>query len=191
MLSDQGFQQTFGHSNNDPYLAKTLVQKGELVQNYYSVAGGSLANEIALMSGQGPTPNTVNNCPVYSDVVPGDSGAHGQVLGTGCVYPTSGKSLVDQLTSAGQTWKAYVQTKATGKAAAAEACKHPRIGGHDSGLPAARDPYVTWRNPFLYFRSLVAAGVVPEERHAAHPARNRPEVGEHDADVVLHRGGPM
>jgi len=45
-LSDQGYNQTFGHTGNDPYLAKTLAAQGELLTNYYAVAGGSLANEI-------------------------------------------------------------------------------------------------------------------------------------------------
>ncbi len=112
MLADQGYQATFGHNKNDPYLAKTLAQQGELVINYYSVAGGSLANEVALVSGQGPTPNNVNNCPVYTDVVPAENGAKGQVLGAGCVYPASTQTLADQVTAAGLQWKAYVQTRA-------------------------------------------------------------------------------
>jgi hypothetical protein len=161
VLSNQGYQQTFGHDKNDPYLAKTLVQQGELVQNYYAVAGGSLANEIALVSGQGPTPNTVNNCPVYTDVVPGDSGAKGQVLGTGCVYPTGTGTLADQLTAAGQQWKVYVQTKGSGKAGELEACGHPKIGAHDKGQPTAKNPSVTWRNPFMYFHTL-ATGSCPK-----------------------------
>ncbi|HEY2159782.1 MAG TPA: alkaline phosphatase family protein [Solirubrobacteraceae bacterium] len=161
-LSDQGFQATFGHSNNDPYLAKTLVKQGELVNNYYAVAGGPLANEVALISGQGPTPNTVNNCPLYTDVVPGDSGAHGQTLGTGCVYPSATQTLGDQLTAAGQQWKAYVQTQSKGKAAQLEACRHPKIGAHDLTAPAAGDPYVTWRNPFLYFQSALGKSKCPK-----------------------------
>jgi phosphatidylinositol-3-phosphatase len=158
VLSDQGFNATFGHTKNDPYLAGTLVKQGELVLNYYSAAGGSLANEIALVSGQGPTPNNVNNCPVYTDVVPGDAGPGGQVLGAGCVYPSATQTLADQVTAAGLKWKAYVQTKSSGKAGTAEACKHPRIGAHDPGTPTASNPYVAWRNPFLFFQSVTAKG---------------------------------
>jgi hypothetical protein len=157
VLSGQGFNQTFGHTASDPYLAKTLVKKGELVQNYYAVAGGSLANEIALVSGQGPTPNTVNDCPVYSTVVPADSGPHGQTLGTGCVYPKTTQSIADQLNAAKLSWKTYIQTTGSGKAAQLEACKHPRIGSHDRLQPTASAPYVTWRNPFLYFQSLTGS----------------------------------
>jgi hypothetical protein len=156
MLSDQGFNATFGHTASDPYLAKTLVSKGELVENYYAVAGGSLANEIALVSGQGPTPNTVGDCPVYTAVVPADSGPHGQTLGTGCVYPKTTKSIADQLTAANLTWKAYIQTKSSGTAAALEACGHPKLGARDRAQGNANDRYVTWRNPFLYFQSLLS-----------------------------------
>ena len=128
VLSDQSYEQTFDQTRNDPYLAKTLVAKGELVQNYYAVAGGPLANEIALVSGQGPTPNTTQDCPQYTDVVPGGSGTTGQVLGLGCVYPTSAQTLADQVTAAGLQWRAYVHTKSSGKAAQLDACRHPKLG---------------------------------------------------------------
>jgi hypothetical protein len=162
MLSNQGFNQTFGHAKNDPYLATTLAKQGELVQYYYAVAGGSLANEVALVSGQGPTPNTVRDCPQYTDVVPGDSGSNGQVLGTGCVYPSAAQTLADQLTAEKQSWKAYVQTTGTGRAAQLEACKHPKLGAKDSGQPTAKDASVTWRNPFLYFHSTLGTSKCPK-----------------------------
>jgi hypothetical protein len=162
MLSSQGFNETFGRTSADPYLAKTLVKQGELVQNYYAVAAGPLANEIAVVSGQGPTPNTDNNCPVYDTLVPGDSGSSGQTLGTGCVYPKGTESIADQLSAANLTWKAYIQTIGSGKAAALEACRHPRTGAKDRSDPPAGDPYVTWRNPFLYFQSLLSGKPCPK-----------------------------
>jgi hypothetical protein len=78
------------------------------------------------------------------------------------VYPTTAKTLADQVTADGLQWKAYVQTKRTGKAAQLEACKHPKIGAHDRATPTAPDPYVTWRNPLLYFQSLLAGGPCPK-----------------------------
>jgi hypothetical protein len=77
------------------------------------------------------------------------------------VYPQAAQSLADQLTAAGEHWKAYVQTKGSGKAAQLEACGHPKIGAHDRVEPTASDPYVTWRNPFMYFQS-VASGRCPK-----------------------------
>jgi phosphatidylinositol-3-phosphatase len=73
------------------------------------------------------------------------------------VYPTATQSLADQVTAAGEQWKAYIQTKGSGKAAQTEACSHPKIGAHDSGKPTPNDPVVTWRNPLLYFESLAKA----------------------------------
>jgi hypothetical protein len=159
-LSGQGYNQTFAHSANDPYLAKTLAAKGEVVPNYYSVAGGSLANEIALVSGQGPTLDTVANCPTFTNVEPGTKGAKAQILGNGCVYPKSTKTLAGELAAAKLKWKAYVQVTGTGKAGRAEACKHPNLGAADPP-PTGQDPYATWHNPFLYFHALTEKSACP------------------------------
>ncbi len=161
MLSNQGYHQTFGHTTDDPYLASTLAGKGELVENYYSVAGGSLANEIALMSGQGPTQDTVDNCPLYTNVVPGKKGARGQVLGNGCVYPVSTPTLAQQLTAAHLTWKAYVQATGSGGQAHQEACRHPKLDSPDT-QPSSGGSYATYRNPFLYFHSLIDRTTCPK-----------------------------
>lgn len=150
LLSGQGYNPGFAH---DPYFAITLAAKAEEVLNYYSVAGGSLANEIALVSGQGPTPDTVNDCPVYRDMMPGKRGARGQFLGNGCVYPKRTQTLPAELEAAHLGWKAFVQLKTTGKRAQLQACSHPRLGGQEP-QPTSQDPYAAWRNPFLYFQSL-------------------------------------
>ncbi len=56
VLGDQGYDQTFGPKSTDTYLSKTLPGQGEVLSNYYAVTQGDLANEVALVSGQGPTP---------------------------------------------------------------------------------------------------------------------------------------
>ena len=124
VLSGEGYNQTFGHSGNDPYLAKTLVSHGELLVNYYGVAPSPLGNEIAMISGQGPNPESVNDCPTYDSFIASGAGDKGQELGSGCVYATTVQSLADQLTAAKLTWKAYLQTKGTQKRAGTEQC-HP------------------------------------------------------------------
>ena len=58
VLSGQGFNAAFTPRSQATYLAKTLTGQGELIDSYYAVTGGELANEIALVSGQGPTPQT-------------------------------------------------------------------------------------------------------------------------------------
>jgi phosphatidylinositol-3-phosphatase len=149
VLSDRGFTHSFGA--NSGYLSGVLRRQGELFQNYYAVAGAPLANEIALISGQGPTPQTASDCPSFAPIKPGRKGPRGQVLGTGCVYPPATKSLVNQLGAAGHTWKAYVAEAA---ASAQAACRVPKLGSKQGPGATARSKHPVWRNPFLYFRSL-------------------------------------
>jgi hypothetical protein len=177
VLSGQGFNAAFGASSVAPYLSKTLTHQGELVDNYYGVTGGELANEIGLVSGQGPTPQTAVNCPLYTDITPATAGAQGQILGTGCVYPQQALSLGDQLTANGQTWKAYIEGQGPGSSEPS-ACNHPTLGGADANqTPTAAQSAVTWRDPFLYFHtvtgnstcasSLVGANQLPADLASA------------------------
>jgi hypothetical protein len=149
LLSNQGYHKTFGSLKNK-YFSKTLRDQGELISQYYGVTGGGLANEIALLSGQGPTPETQLNCPVITGVSPGT--AHkGQTLGAGCVYPPGTETLTSELAAAHYTWKAYVQNMGT-KRKPNLTCRRPLGGGLDPyAKPRPNDPYVTWRNPFVYF----------------------------------------
>jgi hypothetical protein len=155
LLSDQGETAMFGVSSPASYLAKTLAAQGELLSSYYAVAGSGLADEIALVSGQGPTPQTLANCPLYSEIAPGSAGAAEQVIGAGCVYPHGTLTLADQLTAAGRTWKAYVEGSEDAPPGQPSSCRHPALGASDPNqLPTSADPYVTWRNPFVYFDSV-------------------------------------
>ena len=158
MLSDQGYKQSFGDPSNFPYLARTLRHQGELLENYYAVAPSPLSNAIAMISGQGPTVQTAANCPVYTDITPTSHAAEGQLVGTGCVYPLATQSLPDQLTANGDTWKAYVEGIGNGPAGTAKTCRRPTLDAADADqVPQPGDPYVTWRNPFVYFQSLTAS----------------------------------
>jgi len=139
VLDDHGFEEGFGQGSPAPYLAQTLRAKGELLSNYYAVTQGDLANEIALLSGQGPTQATAAGCPSYADVVPGTVGVEEQVTGEGCVYPATTQTLPGQLTGAKKSWKAYAED-------AEDATPEP---------VAACGPYVTSGNPVSYFHSLV------------------------------------
>jgi phosphatidylinositol-3-phosphatase len=164
MLSDQGYDQTFGAPASDPYLATTLRKQGELLPNYYAVTQGPLANAIALISGQGPTPQTAANCPEFAKVEPGVAGKEGQVVGSGCVYSSSTLTLADQLTSKGDTWKAYVEGIGSGPHGQAKTCRHPALGTADPGVAASlQDPYVTWRNPFVYFSAIDKAACASDD----------------------------
>lgn len=158
VLSGHGYDDTFGPESKAPYLARTLRKQGELVANYYGIAQSELANTIGLISGQGPTPQTTADCPTYADVAPGTVGTDGQVAGDGCVYPAQVKTLADQLDTAGKSWRAYVEDIGSGPPGAAPTCRHPVLGTADAdGAPRPGDAYVTWRNPFVYFHTLIDA----------------------------------
>ena len=154
VLSDQGYANTFSPASTDRYLSKTLPKQGELINNYYAVAGSPLANDIAMISGQGPNAQTTSNCPTFGLVSPGSLDA-GQVLGDGCVYPASAHTLADELTAKQLTWKAYIEGMGDAPAGRPKTCRSPKLESADPNqLPRPGDPYVTWRNPFVYFDSV-------------------------------------
>jgi hypothetical protein len=155
MLSDEPYASVFGPASTAPYLSHTLERRGELLVRYYAVAHRQLANEIALLSGQGPTPATASNCPVYSDLAPASVAGEGQVTGEGCVYPASTETLPGQLSAKHLTARAYVQG-IDEAGATAPACAHPAIGQPDPSDEgaAATQAYATFRNPFVYFHGL-------------------------------------
>jgi hypothetical protein len=128
VLDPAGYEATFGQTSTLPLLKEELPAQGELLSNYYAVANSPLANQIALLSGQGPTPATAAGCPTYADVLPGTENPEGQVTGDGCAYPATTKTLMAQLSEAKLSWKAYRE--------GAEGCPNP-------------PPDAT--NPFLYF----------------------------------------
>jgi hypothetical protein len=155
VLGDHGFEEAFGPESPAPYLSEKLRGEGELLPNYYAVTQGALANQIALLSGQGPTPQTAADCPEYADLIAGEVAPAGQVEGSGCVYPAEALTLPGQIAAAGGTWKAYVEGMADGAPPGSESCRRPPPGGPDQQHDALPDnPYQTWRNPFVYFHSL-------------------------------------
>lgn len=156
VLDGHGYEEAFGKESPAPYLAETLAGEGKLLSNYYAVAQGGLANEVALLSGQGPTPQTALNCPEYTAIAPGAVSAEGQVEGEGCVYPAETETLPKQLVEAKLSWKAYVEDIANGAGAGQPTtCRHPALGGADpNATPLPGDAFQTWRNPFVYFVGL-------------------------------------
>ncbi len=161
MLDDEPYASAFGPASQAKYLTGTLEKQGELLLRYYAVAHEGLADGIALLSGQGPTEATAANCPTYINISPVSSDSDGQVLGSGCVYPSSTQTLMSQLGAKHLTWKAYVEGIDEGPGTPS-ACAHPTSGAADPSatVPAAGATvpgYQTWRNPFVYFGSIVGS----------------------------------
>ena len=149
VLSGHGYDAAFGPDSQAPYLAGTLTKQGELLTNYYGVTGGDLANEIALVSGQGPNPDTASGCQTRSELTPGtpstDPQQKGQTIGSGCVFPRTTLTLADELVANGSTWKAYVEPPSPAPDAPAPDPSAPP--------PACGDP--ANGDPFAYFHSIV------------------------------------
>ena len=84
-LENESFDSTFGPSSPAVYLNSTLLEQGQLIENYFATSHVSLGNYLSQVSGQAPTPSTNNDCinlssltspPVlggFSDVTPGDT----------------------------------------------------------------------------------------------------------------------
>jgi hypothetical protein len=164
VLGEGGYDETFGTASGAPYLSRVLPKKGELLPNYYAVTSGVLANEIALLSGQGPTPETAANCPDYAPITPGTVSVFAaQVEGNGCVYGKEVESLPTQLEEKELTWRAYVQDMENGGAIGQPwRCRKPVLGEPDTSAPAPGDQYATRRNPVVYL-SAIAEGAECEK----------------------------
>ncbi len=150
MLADEPYAQTFGPESPAPYLSHTLERRGELLVRYYAVAREELANEIALVSGLGPTPQIAANCPTYTDILPTVADKQGQYgAGEGCIYPRAAQTVGDQLAAKRLTWRVYAEAMGEGGPAA---CRHPAFGVTDpTSQPASGTKFATFRDPFSYF----------------------------------------
>ncbi len=158
MLSDEPYASAFGPSSSASYLTGVLEHQGELLVRFDAVAHEELADELALLSGQGPTLETAANCPTFTEVTPTGQGPDEQVLGNGCVYPSSTQTLAGQLTAKHLTWRAYVQG-IDEPGTSAGACAHPALGSADptAEQTASSGAYATFRNPFVYLASVVGS----------------------------------
>jgi hypothetical protein len=154
-LENENFASSWGASSPAKYLNGTLRKQGELLTKYYGIGHVSLDNYIAEISGQAPNASTQADCIKYAPFVQTGTGAYGQAKGKGCVFPKSVKTIADQLTAAGKTWKGYMEDIGN-SATQPKTCRHPAIGGTDSTIiPTKTDMYATRHDPFVYFHSII------------------------------------
>jgi hypothetical protein len=155
LLENENADSTFGPGSEAPYLAQNLRGQGQFLPNFYAVTHLSLGNYLALVSGQGSNVETQSDCNVYSEFTPGTIGSDGQAIGQGCVYPTTVKTIADQLSARGLTWKGYMEDMGN-TPAEGTTCRHPAIGQQDHTQTAeAGDQYAARHNPFVYFHSII------------------------------------
>ena len=150
-LENESYAKTWGPDSAAPYLSRTLRNQGVLLTRYYGIAHHSNPNYLAQISGQGSNPMTRNDCTTYAPFTQTGTADPGQVLGTGCLYPASVPTVAGQLSSAGKTWKAYMEDMGT-------PCRHPEPGARDDAQNAkVNDQYATRHNPFVYFSSITSS----------------------------------
>lgn len=162
-LENKNFSATFDPKSDAPYLAQTLRAKGALLTQYYGTGHNSLDNYIAMMSGQATTPQTATDCRIFADFHQTGSAPDGQVVGQGCVYPASVKTLANQLSAAGLTWKGYMEDMGNDPARESSTCGHPPLNAQDltqkAEAPSAANPegdmYATRHNPYMYFHAII------------------------------------
>lgn len=173
VLENKTFGDTFGTSTQDPYLQKTLVPMGGLLTEYYGTGHVSLDNYISMISGQAPTKDTDNDCLPgftgsvgnFNDVEETGLAPQGQIVASGgCIYPKHVRTLPNQLTEGGYTWRGYMEDMGNDPARESATCGHPAIGtGTDhtnsAEAPSAAvplgDAYATRHDPFVYFHSII------------------------------------
>lgn len=173
VLENKNYGDTFGTSTQDPYLQRTLVPMGALLTQYYGTGHVSLDNYIAMISGQAATVDTADDCLPgltgavgnFNDVVQTGWAANGQVVASGgCIYSTQVKTLVDQLSARGLSWRGYMEDMGNDPARESATCGHPPLGTGTDNTNAAEAPstqvprgdaYATRHNPFVYFHSVL------------------------------------
>jgi phosphatidylinositol-3-phosphatase len=155
LLENENADSTFGPATKAPYLARTLPTQGQFMPNFFAVTHLSLGNYVALVSGQGSTIATQADCNVYQDVAPGTVGADGQAMGQGCVYPKTVKTIADQLTDKGLSWKGYMEDMGN-TPGQPSTCRHPALNAQDTTQSAKpSDQYAARHNPFVYFHTII------------------------------------
>jgi hypothetical protein len=148
-IENKGYDTTWASTSAAPYLAKTLRNKGVLLNTYYGTAHNSQPNYIAQVSGQGPNPQMQADCQYFSSFVQTGTAAPGQAVGDGCVFPTTIPTVMSQLDSKGLTWKGYMEDMGT-------PCRHPALNTMDSTQKAkVGDQYAARHNPFVYFSAII------------------------------------
>ena len=155
VLENEGASTTFAPNTKAPYLARTLTADGAYVPNYYGIGHASLDNYVAMISGQGPNPDSQADCQFYQDIVPGTIGADGQAAGVGCVYPAAVQTIANQLDARKLAWRGYMEDIGN-STTQPTTCRHPDLNSQDTTQSASKgDQYAARHDPFVYFHSII------------------------------------
>ncbi len=153
VLENESATSTFANPSADPYLATILKGEGAYVPNFFAVGHASNDNYVAMVSGQPPNLLNQTDCVDYLNFLGLVVGGIDQ--GYGCVYPTAIKTIGNQLTSAGLSWKGYMEDMGNVSTRESAACGHPGANAIDHTQSAVSgDGYASRHDPFVYFQSI-------------------------------------
>jgi hypothetical protein len=172
MLENENYSYSFGATGKKyaPYLAKTMVSQGALLQDYYGTGHDSLDNYTSLISGQASNYELGQDCGLYTPFVQfgGENfdkwTKYHQLSGEGCVYPKYVKTVANQLQAKHLSWRGYMQDMGniahrdkTVMTKNGPACGHPQLNSEDltDSTGPAKDSYATRHDPFMYFQSVI------------------------------------
>jgi phosphatidylinositol-3-phosphatase len=176
MMENHAYDEIIGNKADAPFINQ-LAAKNGLATNYFGVTHPSLPNYLASISGD--FQGIWDDCKAGADVmcapeefVPGSGdGTDGNYLTAAQIASASntphlfgGQNIVDQLESAGLTWKAYMQSMPS---VGSEVEYAPIINGTTVKL------YAQKHNPFMYFSDINSPGnprlnnIVPLEGNLA------------------------
>ena len=156
VLENENFSTTFGPGSPATFLNDTLRKGGAFLTQYYGTGHFSLDNYISMVSGQAPDSATQQDCSVYSEFRQTGTAAFDQAIGNGCIYPERVRTVANQLSEAGLTWRSYNEDMGNVPTREAATCGHVPIGTVDNtnhALP--NDSYADRHNPFVYFHSII------------------------------------
>ncbi len=135
-----------------PYLADTLAKKqGLLMTQYWGIGHNSLSNYDAMISGQAPNPDTQGDCLSQTEIpdnAPFDP--HHQIIGQGCFFPSTVKTLADQLIAEGMDWGGYMQDFRDETGREGSGCP-----ARERNNPSGVDEYARKHDPFQFFHTII------------------------------------
>ena len=109
VLENEGVATTFGQNSPSPYLSLALPKQGAILLQYFGTGHLSNDNYLSMISGQAPNHDTQYDCQTYSNFTGNQVGEYDRLLGSGCVFPSSVKTVANQLDDAHLTWKGYME----------------------------------------------------------------------------------
>jgi hypothetical protein len=161
VLENEDIVSTYGPKSPATYLVDTLAPMGAMLRQYWAIGHASLANYVAAASGQAPDSSTSADCEINTEFVPrGPNGGldttTGQIAGEGCVYPSTIKTIFDQLAAAHLSFKAYMEDMGNDPTRESSVCGHVPVGARDvTDDEELEDVYAARHNPFVWFHSII------------------------------------